>query len=167
MTPAQRMEEISKVYLHAVAAQCGYAIGTWSQDQSCVDVTIAAAGVFGEFADPKVDVQLKATSDPKNLASEHLAISVNAKQYEKLRLRTQVQKILVGLVLPTDDSTWIEVAPEQLAIRKCAYFAVTAGLPPLEHPFVQSKTIQLPFTQIFSPAALRGIMKTIGNGLSL
>lgn len=63
MTPEQRQEEISKAYAHAVAASCGFSIGTWTQDHGCVDTTIGAASTLGEgtIARPKVDIQLKAT----------------------------------------------------------------------------------------------------------
>jgi hypothetical protein len=47
MTPKQQREEISKAYVHAVAARCGYKVGTWSQDAGCIDVSIAASGILG------------------------------------------------------------------------------------------------------------------------
>ncbi len=161
------MEEISIAYLQAVAAACGYAIANWSQDQNCIDLTISASGIIGEFSDPKVDVQLKATADPSNLTTQHLSIQVSAKQYDQLQRRASTPKILVGLFLPSDERTWIEVTAEQLAIRKCAYYAVTTGLPPLNSSQTKSKTIQLPFAQVFNPGALQAIMKKISNGQPL
>ncbi len=47
MTPNRQREEISKAYVAAVAARCGFKLGEWSQDDGCLDSTIAAAGVLG------------------------------------------------------------------------------------------------------------------------
>jgi hypothetical protein len=47
VTPNQLQEEISKAYLHAVAAKCGYAVGKWEQDHGCVDTTVSAATALG------------------------------------------------------------------------------------------------------------------------
>jgi hypothetical protein len=76
VTPEQRKEELSRAYLHAVAAKCGFALGNWTQDQSCIDVTVGAAGVLGggSLADPKLDVQLKCTANQTLVRSDHVAL---------------------------------------------------------------------------------------------
>jgi len=43
VTPNQQREELSKAYVAAVAARCGFKLGTWNQDDDCLDVTIGAA----------------------------------------------------------------------------------------------------------------------------
>ena len=83
MTPEQRMEELSRAYLYAVTAACGFAVANWSQDQDCIDATVGAAGVLGEghLADPKLDIQLKSTANPAALRDDHLALQVRKHQY--------------------------------------------------------------------------------------
>jgi hypothetical protein len=60
MTPEQQQEEISKAYLHAVAAQCGFTVASWSQDHGGIDATVGAASTVGagHVSRPKVDIQL-------------------------------------------------------------------------------------------------------------
>ena len=62
MTPDQQKEEISKAYVHAVAAKCGYTVGTWTQDVDCIDTTIAAPSSLGHGKGkaPKLDLLQKA-----------------------------------------------------------------------------------------------------------
>jgi hypothetical protein len=66
VTPKQRKEELSKAYLAALAARLGFKLGSWSQDDDCIDVTIGAAGKLGggTLSSPKLDIQLKCTSNP-------------------------------------------------------------------------------------------------------
>ena len=64
MTPEQQQEEISRAYVHAVAARYGFKIGSWSVDDDCLDITIGCAGALGggTIASPKIDLQLKCTT---------------------------------------------------------------------------------------------------------
>ncbi|HYO58726.1 hypothetical protein [Archangium sp.] len=45
-------------------------MGSWSQDQGCVDVSIGASSALGggTLEDPRIDLQLKCTSDERHLA---------------------------------------------------------------------------------------------------
>lgn len=163
MTPEQRMEELSKTYLFAVSAACGYAVAHWSQDQDCIDATLGAPGVLGggHFADPKLDVQLKSTSNPALLRDEHVALQLPRKQYERLARRSFAPKLLVVLVLPVDEPTWVEVTAEHLLLRRCAYFLHASALEPIT---TDSKVVHVPFTQRFTPDALRAMMERVSRG---
>lgn len=163
MTPEQQKEELSRAWLCAVAASCGYTLASWSQDQDCIDVTVGAPGVLtgGAVADPKVDLQLKATNSVNYVRSDHVALQVPRRQYERLTRRSFAEKVLVVLVLPDDPTEWVKVSPEQLVLRKCAYFAVARHLAPIAD--AESKVVQVPFTRPFTPAALRAMMERVSR----
>lgn len=163
MTPQQQKEELSKAYVHAVAARCGFAVGSWSQDQSCIDVTIAAAGILGSgtLADPKLDLQLKCTSDSYAVKEDHVAWSLERAHYEKLRARASTPKILVVLVLPSQEREWVEHTPESLIVRRCAFWCSPDAWPAID---TGSKLVHLPLANVFSPRWLSEAMERISRG---
>ena len=163
MTPEQRQEELSRAYLHAVAAQCGFALGSWTQDQSCIDVTVGAAGVLGggSLADPKLDLQLKCTANQSLIREDHVALQVVRRQYERLIARSYVPKMLVVLVLPEQEGEWVVHSAEQLMLRRCAYYRVTTGLPGIT---TDSTVVHVPLANEFSPTALTTLLGRLSRG---
>jgi Domain of unknown function (DUF4365) len=166
MTPEQRKEEISRAYVHAVAARCGFAVGTWSQDQGCVDMMIGASCALGggSLEDPLIYLQLKCTSSAHHLHEEHVSWQLERAHYDKLRARSSRPKLLVVLVLPELEEEWMEHSAESLIIRRCAYWLSMSGLPPIT---TESKTVHLPRTNVFSPAQVMAMMERVSRGESL
>lgn len=162
MTPEQQKEEISKAYMHAVAAKCGYAIGTWSQDQSCIDTTIGASGVLGggPLADPKLDIQIKCTSDQSVVRSDSIAWKLERRHYDRLRARSSIPKLLVVLVLPEAPAEWLSHSMGELVIRRCAYWTSLKGEPDIA---TDHKTVHIPTTNVFSPEGLKVLMEQISR----
>ena len=165
MTPEQRQEEISKAYLHAVAAKCGFAVGTWSQDHGCLDVTIGADATVGtgHLVGPKVDVQLKATTRQDVEHDSFISWTLDIDHYEKLIARAFVPRILVVLLLPRDVEQSVEHTVDHLLVRRCAYWVRMTGMPPAE-PGQKTKTVRLPKAQVFSPDQLTAILEKISKG---
>lgn len=165
MTPEQRQEEISKAYLHAVAAKCGFAVGTWSQDHGCLDVTVGAAAPVGtgHLAGPKVDIQLKATTRQDVEHESFVSYAIEIDHYETLRARAFVPRLLVVLLLPNDVEQSVEHTVDHLLVRRCAYWVTMTGMPAAE-PNQKTKTVRLPKNQIFSPDQLTSILEKISKG---
>lgn len=58
-------EELSHAYVHAVAAHAGFSFERITKDRDSIDATICAKGYLAadsNFASPKLDLQLKASS---------------------------------------------------------------------------------------------------------
>ncbi|MGM0575279.1 MAG: DUF4365 domain-containing protein [Myxococcota bacterium] len=163
MTPEQRKEEVSKAYVHAVAARCGFAIGEWSQDHGCVDVTIGAAHPVGSgvLAGPKVDVQLKATSRDDVLREDRIAWQLERGHYDHLRAERTVPIVFVVLLLPEDEDEWIEHSVEQLILRRCAYWVSLYGAPPADG---ETKVVSVPLSNVFGPKGLEAILEMVSKG---
>lgn len=170
MTPNQRLEEISKAYVAAVAAACGYKLGSWSQDDDCVDVTLGATGLIGRgtIQSPKLDLQLKCSADlRRSLAQGGASWELKRSYYDALRTtHRSAPLILVVLLVPDEEHEQVEHTPEALLLRRCAWWRSLAGAPEL--PTTQSSTtIHLPEDQPFSPAGLRALMERISAGEDL
>jgi hypothetical protein len=164
VTPEQRQEEISKAYLHAVAASGGFSVGSWTQDHGCVDATVGAATTVGggAIARPKVDIQLKATSQQDLEHDEYVSWTLKIDHYDALRAPAHVPHLLVVLLLPENVDDSVEHTVEQLVIRRCAYWVKMTGM---DAAAGESKTVRLPKTQVLSPDALRDVLMQISAGV--
>lgn len=131
------------------------------------DVSIAAAGVVGAgtLSDPQIDLQLKASNDPKHLLQDgQVAFTLRHAHHEQLIAARSVAKLLVVLILPPDEEQWMTHSPDSLILRRCAWWKRMTGeasVAPSPGGFV---TVHLPRAQHFSPQGLRGIMERISMG---
>jgi hypothetical protein len=167
MTPEQQREELSKAYVAALAARCGFKLGTWSQDGDCLDVTIGAPSVgVGTLARPKLDLQLKSSSDPSHVHNEHISWSLKRAHYDHLRQESHVPILLVVLVLPAESSDWLSHSPEELVMRRCAYWENLRGREPISGN-AGSTTLHIPKANLFSPKNLEAMMAKIRRGEAL
>lgn len=163
MTPEQQKEEISKAYVHAVAAACGYSIAAWSQDHGCVDTTVGAASAIGagHLTRPKVDIQIKASTQEAVDHNEFVTCTLDVAHYDSLRAKAQIPHILVVLLLPKDIGQAVEHSVQQLMIRRCAYWVKMTGMPDATG---DKKTVRIPKINVFSPDALRDMLTKISQG---
>ena len=101
MTPNQKREEISKAYVAAIAAKCGFKLGHWSQDDDCLDITIGAAGKLGSgtLSGPKIDLQLKSSSNQTHDKGDKIHHQLTRQRYDNLRAESCTPRILVLLML--------------------------------------------------------------------
>ncbi|HAA57465.1 MAG TPA: hypothetical protein DCE42_22055 [Myxococcales bacterium] len=168
MTENQKREEISKAYVAAVAAKCGFKIGTWSQDDDCLDVTIGAAGKLGRgtLAGPKLDIQLKSSSNQVYDKGDTIRHQLTRDRYDNLRLDSCTPKILVFLLLPEEENEWIEHSVEALTMRRCAYWSSLKGREEIPEG-TKSTSIFIPKKNIFSPETLYSLMEKISSGEGL
>lgn len=163
MTPEQQKEEISKAYVAAVAARCSYALGAWSQDQGGLDITIGAASPVGggHIAAPRIDLQLKCTSDQNRVKKEHVSWQFKtADKHDTLVAPRLAPMFLVIMVLPGDPTGWIVHSEDELIMRRCAYYALMSGEPKAT---VAAPTVQVPFANVFSPDALERLMERVSK----
>jgi len=162
MTPEQQKEEISKAYVHAVAARNRFKLGEWTVDDGCLDVTIAAEGTLGggKYEAPRVDIQLKCTSRAAVVKDEFISWQLERDHYSKLIASKIIPHLLVVLVLPPNEKDWLDHSADQLILRRCAYWVKTTGMPAIAKP---TSTVRLPRTQVFSPEQLKAILTTISR----
>jgi len=150
--------ELSYAYLHAVASRAGMACrdGNRHEDGNGVDAQLTA---WLPYVDAKtltevdIKVQLKATiAEPAEDGQNYRFRLNGASRYNDLRSETiSVARILVVLFLPRDAAEWLHHSPDQLALRKCAYWESLRGAPEITGGSV---VIHLPKAQVFSPDGL-------------
>lgn len=160
MDPNEQKQQLSIAYLHAVASAAGFALHTPSVDDDSVDRTVVARGWVHRksvLRSPKIDVQLKSFSRGSlNTVEESFVFRLSKKNYDELRHRSLVPRLLVVLLLPTDMRQWIEQDDERMLSRHAAYYVSLAGMAPARH---RSKVpVNLPRQNLLTVDALRRLM---------
>ena len=162
LSPPNIESELSYAYLHAVASHAGMAcsVGSRHEDNNGIDATLTAWGPFprgGYPTEVTIKVQLKATiavpvDDGTNLSYFLHGVS----RYNDLRTETVSNaRILVVLFLPADAQEWLNHSPDQLVLRRCAYWQSLRGAPSTSNG--SGATVRLPKDQMFNVQALKDL----------
>jgi hypothetical protein len=161
MDDNEQKQQLSVAYLHAVASAAGFASQATAVDNDSVDRTLVARGwLHGKalLRSPKIDVQLKSlTREPLKEHKTALTFRLNRKNYDELRQRFQVPRLLVVLLLPRQREQWVEQDHERLISRYAAYYVSLAGMG--DSPHKGKVSVELPRRNLFSVHALRRLME--------
>jgi hypothetical protein len=154
-------------YVHAVAAHAGYTCQVEIVDDDSVDVVIGATGYVHHqtvLRSPRLGIQLKATSALRP-GAKYLTFPLKLKNYQDLRMRNHIPRILLVLVLPEDPREWIEITEECMISRGCAYWISLLGKP--ERSNASSVSVRLPRSQRFDVEQLQGLMQRVSREVPL
>ncbi len=156
-------EELSYAYLHAVAAAAGFSVDRPHKDNDSVDAVVSARGKLdpdSKRESPRLEIQLKAT-EKIDSPSETFSFSLPIKNYNDLRGRRALPRLLVVLALPNDRAQWLTHSVEGLVSRRCAYWCSLLGLPDTENVATQSVTVSC--SNVLSPDTLRSLMVRVSQ----
>ena len=154
LAQTDKEEVLSRAYAAAIAASAGYTLAVQDFDRDGVDVQFRAGGLMR----PSLDIQLKATINLTNGGEAEFRYPLRRRNYDLLREETLVPRILVVLKLPKEESSWINVNAEELAIRRCAYWVSLHGFP--ETTNLESVTVSIKKSNRFDVKALRARLKS-------
>lgn len=168
LSPPNIESELSHAYLHAVASRAGLSCrnGNRHEDNNGIDATLTAwlpPGDASTLTEVSINVQLKATVDAP--ADDGVSLSYflrEPKRYNDLRSETvAIPRILVVLFLPANEPEWLHHSPEQLILRRCAYWESLRGAPDIAT--TSGTTIKLPKAQVFSPEGLKQLAERLSR----
>jgi hypothetical protein len=159
--------ELSYAYLHAVASAAGMAcqVANRLNDNHGIDAQLTAWRDTSDGPEEiDIKVQLKATKRELSQSDTHLSFPLaNVNQYDALRNDNNfVSRLLVVLLLPHNPAEWLRVTPEELVLKKCAYWVSLRGAPPTLNS--HSHTIRIPKDQLFTSMALQNIANELFEG---
>lgn len=158
LTTADKEDALSRAYAHAVAARAGYTTAWLDFDRDGVDLQINAGGAMR----PALGIQLKATINLGNPNDGYFRFPLKINNYELLRIDTQVPRVLVVLDLPRDQSRWLTITPDELVLRRSAYWMSLKGHE--ESANQTSVTVSIPQNQLFDVDALHRLMEQSRSG---
>lgn len=161
MTLNQQKEQLSAAYVLAVASAAQCSVKEVKVDDDSIDLTIVSKQTGKIYHAPELNIQLKATARA-SLCEDKLTFPLKVKNYDELRIKTLVPRILVVMVVPDTPELWIRQAEFKTQIYRCAYWVNLFGKSP--SPNCTSISVELPRENIFTPAVLSRIMSTIADG---
>ena len=159
LTRADQKERLSLVYVKALAARAGFTTSERGLDRDSIDVSIHG----GEPQHPALDLQLKATATlgaGRNGCRSFPSLKI--KNYDDLRCPTQTPRLLVVLELPQEESRWMMVTPEELILRRRAYWLSLQGEGGV--PNKTTVTVHIPEGNRLDVEALQTLMERSRKG---
>lgn len=155
-------EQFSLAFIQAVAAAAGCNVARVDVDEESVDLELIGPHDAADLRPaPHLALQAKCTALDDG-CGDALPFPLKLKNYDDLRARCHVPRLLVVVCVPADVESWLTATPEAMILRRCAYWCSLHGLPPADTG--TKKTIHVPRAQQFDPAALRGLMARIAGG---
>lgn len=161
MDLSQRKEQWSQVYLRAVATAAGFALHEPTVDDDSVDFTIAGKAGLGMPRPPRIDVQLKGTSD-YSCRKDHFVYGLKRKNYDDLRyLPLLAPRLLIVVLIPSDEPSWLRHDEQELAIRRCGYWVSLAGSGDATQRV--RVPVKVPYSNLLSVSSLQELMRRAAN----
>ena len=146
-------EALSRVYVKAVAARAGYSTADYDFDRDSIDLRVQAGGDMR----PAIDLQLKATANLNKSNGGYVKFPLRKKNYNDLRGPTQTPRLLVVLELPSKESEWITITPDELILRHRAYWFNLNGCEAKKN--TSSVTLHIPECNRFNTDSLHALME--------
>ncbi len=160
--------ELSYAYLHAIASKAGIncSIVNRHSDNYGTDATIDYYDNIPNtyITDVSFRVQLKATTKAIVENKGHFSYFLKEiDQYDRMRTdKGQPHRILVVLFLPDKPDEWLDCTPDQLILKKAAYWVCLYGADESDNK--TGVTIYLPKANLLTPSSLIGLAQNVGMG---
>lgn len=169
ITDEHRQEQLSRAYVHAVAAHAGLIFEPATEDYG-VDgsVRVVKENNGRRFvAGHSLDLQLKATTS-WSVREDSVVYDLEAKTYNDLVTRFNEPRgtpmVLVVLCLPANEKEWLTVLPDQMILRHCCYWCRVGGLRTTN---TATQRIKIPNKNILDQASLADLLRKVEKGESL
>ena len=160
----KRLKVVRKIVSH-LFVYCGTEFFLWIA--TCILQIKEVINRRGRYVEScfGINFQLKSSCDVA-FENGHVVYDLESKNYNDLvEESSMLPNILILLVLPTDSNDWLEVTADQLVMKRCAWWCSLEGQEPTTNQ--TTKRIFIPDGQIFSPAALIGLMEKVKGGKKL
>jgi hypothetical protein len=161
ITKPHRQEGLCRAYVQAIAAQAGLISSRPDPDYG-IDLSLRSVeSGEGRHLDSsvQVDLQLRSTTRAHKTDSE-IKIDLDVDTYNYLRnLDVFCPRLLIVLVMPVDESQWLEQSVNELTLRHCAYWLSLSGQP--STTAISSIRVGIPLTNVFSVEAVRSLLQRI------
>jgi hypothetical protein len=160
-------EEFSYAYVYAIASAAGYSfqLAPRPLDMDGIDAIIAATAAPGVMRRPRLEVQIKCTSQDV-LGTEGIKYPLSVKNYDDLRYDEPYNtRILVVVLVPENPTDWLHQSDMELCLRRCGYWVSLQGQPAISNQ--TSVTVSIPRQNVFTADALKRIMDSLEKGETL
>lgn len=161
LTRNHRQEAMSRAYVLAIAGCCGLSCSFRDFDYG-IDLTLREIRRRGRRyyeSGFKLDIQAKSATTADLNATDILS-DMSIANYEDLRdVEVGCPRILVVLVLPADESLWVNQTEESLMLRHAAYRVSLRGRTAVTNR--KSIRVPVPRANLFSVGALQLLLEKV------
>jgi hypothetical protein len=151
----------SRAYLFAIAAAAGLMVEFPSRDAESVDAQIRPLSASQFPRSPRLEVQLKCSSDVRLRRPDGIHFELEQKNYDDLRKDAVVPKLLVVVLVPSE-FPYLHSFPHLAILKYSAYWKSLYGLP--SNGNKRSTTVEIPWVNRLTPEALRTILSDFERG---
>ena len=149
-------EDLSQVYVQAVTSSSGHDLNITRKDYRGIDGTIENPSIRGVN---RVDFQLKATTDYEFRGTD-VIYDLRVDNYNRLVEERDIPRVLILFIMPDDESEWLIQSPEEMCLRRCAYWNSLMG----ETPSTNKSQVRIwvPQVNVFDQDGLRDMFAYFG-----
>jgi hypothetical protein len=149
-----RQEQFANAFLVTVAAVAGFTAAKPLVDNDSIDWTVSSRLPRR----PKIDIQMKSRRIDDADNDNIIRYDLNRKNYDDLILKNLfTPRLLVLVLVPSDIEGWLDLTPDQLVLRRCAYWISLAGHPPSNNKTMVR--VDVPRSNILDVASLEALMQ--------
>lgn len=162
---ADLQAQFSLAYVQAVASAAGYFVQIAGRgwDKDGVDVSVMRRGKKGAIASPRLDLQVK--SRQGRAETSPILYDLDVKTYRELCSELyQVPRVLALVLVPDDAAEWLKHGEDEMALRRCAYWASFRGEPGTSNS--AAKRVRIPREQVLDVNALQRLIESTAQGAS-
>ena len=149
-------QELSKAYLQAVTSRSGHDLTFTDPDYRGIDGTIANPTLRGVN---RVDFQLKSTT-VYSCSGTQIEYDLRVEDHNRLIQDVEIPRVLILFIMPDSDEEWLVQTPDELCLRKCAYWISLMG-----RNFSNNKStvrVSVPKRNIFDRPGLTAMFADLG-----
>ena len=149
-------EQVSLTYVQAVTARSGHELTIRRVDYRGIDGTVENPLLRGVN---RVDFQLKSTT-VFDIRNTDIIYDLRVQNYNLLASERDIPRVFILFIMPRDETQWLVQSPEELCLRKCAYWYSLMG----EDPSSNRSTVRIsvPLTNVLDEGGLRDIFDHFG-----
>jgi hypothetical protein len=137
-----------------VAAVAGFTAAKPAVDHDSVDWTISSRLPRR----PKIDIQMKSRRIEEADTGDVIRYDLKRKNYDDLILADlQAPRMLVLVLVPHESGDWLTLSPEQLTLRRCAYWLSLADQS--ERDNETTVRVHIPRSNLLDVASLEALMQ--------
>jgi hypothetical protein len=158
----KQQEQFSIAYIRAIAAAAGYSVEETGVDEDSIDCNIIQRGNEDTYPFTEIlRVQLKCTYAHKP-NEQFLTYPLSLKNYNDLRRKCMIPRILIVLHVPENFENWIQQNDNSITLNHLGYWTSIKGLPETENS--DTVSIKIPTIQKLTAESLRNLMNKLANG---
>jgi Domain of unknown function (DUF4365) len=154
-----QQEKFSYAYMEAITTAAGYEmlLKGRAMDNAGIDLSIEVPGQLGRVLSPKLDAQVKCTTDQTLIRGSFVHYPLDVRNYERLRHpNPSCPQFLFLMLVPPNKDEWLVVSEDCSVLKKCIFWLSLKGMEPTVNS--QTVTIRIPRGNLLTPQSLREIM---------